>query len=223
MRTLAEQLIDTLLVLFGVSTLVFLLLVLVPGDPVDVVLGESAQPADRAAMRASLGLDRPLGERWLDFYADLASGDLGSSLVRRQPVADLIVQRLPATLQLAAAAFVIVVSIALPLGTLAARHRGRWPDRLAQTLALFGLSIPNFWLGPLLVLLFSVQLGWTPVSGPTFWPRRKTFGSRTGASPAPPRTSRTGGWKSRVPWTAKWSSTRSTPAPRCSWRISRIP
>jgi peptide/nickel transport system permease protein len=116
-------------------------------------------------MRASLGLDRPLGERWLDFYADLASGDLGSSLVRRQPVADLIVQRLPATLQLAAAAFVIVVSIALPLGTLAARHRGRWPDRLAQTLALFGLSIPNFWLGPLLVLLFSVQLGWTPVSG----------------------------------------------------------
>lgn len=165
MRTLAEQLIDTLVVLFGVSTLVFLLLVLIPGDPVDVVLGESAQAADRAAMRASLGLDRPLGERWLDFYADLASGDLGDSLVRRQPVADLIMQRLPATLQLAAAAFVIVVLIALPLGTLAARHRGRWPDRLAQTFALFGLSIPNFWLGPLLVLLFSVQLGWTPVSG----------------------------------------------------------
>ena len=165
MRTLAEQLIDTLLVLFGVSTLVFLLLVLSPGDPVDVVLGESAQAADRAAMRASLGLDRPLGERWLDFYADLASGDLGASLIRRQPVADLIMERLPATLQLAAAAFVIVVLIAIPLGTLAARHRGRWPDRLAQTFALFGLSIPNFWLGPLLVLLFSVQLGWTPVSG----------------------------------------------------------
>jgi ABC-type dipeptide/oligopeptide/nickel transport system permease component len=165
MRTLAEQLIDTLLVLFGVSTLVFLLLVLIPGDPVDVVLGESAQAADRAAMRASLGLDRPLGERWLDFYADLASGDLGASLIRRQPVADLIMERLPATLQLAAAAFVIVVLIAIPLGTLAARHRGRWPDRLAQTFALFGLSIPNFWLGPLLVLLFSVQLGWTPVSG----------------------------------------------------------
>ena len=165
MRTLAEQLIDTLLVLFGVSTLVFLLLVLIPGDPVDVVLGESAQAADRAAMRASLGLDRPLGERWLDFYADLASGDLGASLIRRQPVADLIMERLPATLQLAAAAFVIVVLIARPLGTLAARHRGRWPDRLAQTFALFGLSIPNVGLGPLLVLLFSVQLGWTPVSG----------------------------------------------------------
>ncbi|MGB5494269.1 MAG: ABC transporter permease, partial [Sedimenticolaceae bacterium] len=165
MRTLAEQLIDTLVVLFGVSTLVFLLLVLIPGDPVDVVLGESAQAADRAAMRASLGLDLPLSERWLDFYADLASGDLGESLVRRQPVADLITQRLPATLQLAAAAFLIVVSIAIPLGIFAARHRGRWPDRLAQTFALFGLSIPNFWLGPLLVLLFSVQLGWTPVSG----------------------------------------------------------
>ncbi|MGB5198752.1 MAG: ABC transporter permease, partial [Sedimenticolaceae bacterium] len=128
MRTLVEQLIDTLVVLFGVSTLVFLLLVLIPGDPVDVVLGESAQAADRAAMRASLGLDLPLSERWLDFYADLASGDLGESLIRRQPVADLITQRLPATLQLAAAAFLIVVSIAIPLGIFAARHRGRWPD-----------------------------------------------------------------------------------------------
>ena len=162
---LISQLTDTLIVLFGVSTMVFLLLVLIPGDPVDVVLGESAQAADREAMRAALGLDRPLPERWLKFYVDLAHGDLGDSLVRLQPVTDLIRQRLPATLQLAAAAFVLVLLIAMPLGIIAARHRGRWPDSLAQTFALVGVSIPNFWLGPLLVLLFSVYLGWTPVSG----------------------------------------------------------
>lgn len=165
MRILAEQFVDTLIVLFGVSTLVFFLLVLIPGDPVDVVLGESARAADRTAMRAALGLDRPLVERWLAFYGDLARGDLGDSLVRHQPVTGLIGQRLPATLQLAGAAFVLVVSIALPLGILAARHPGRGTDRAAQAFALVGLSVPNFWLGPLLVLLFSVALGWTPVSG----------------------------------------------------------
>jgi len=165
MRRLFEQLADTLLVLFGVSTLVFLLLVLIPGDPVDVVLGESAQSADREAMRAALGLDRPLAERWAGFYLDLARGDLGDSLVRRQPVSELIAQRLPATLQLAGAAFLLVVTVALPLGIFAARFRGRWLDRMAQTFALLGVSVPNFWLGPLLVLLFSIALGWTPVSG----------------------------------------------------------
>ena len=165
MRSLLEQLLDTLIVLFGVSTLVFLLLVLIPGDPVDVVLGESAQAADREAMRSALGLDRPLWERWGGFYLDLLRGDLGDSLLRRQPVGELILQRLPATLQLAGAAFLLVLLVAVPLGVLAARRRGRWPDRLAQAFALVGVSIPNFWLGPLLVLLFSVALGWTPVSG----------------------------------------------------------
>jgi peptide/nickel transport system permease protein len=165
MRVLLQQLLDTLIVLFGVSTLVFLLLALIPGDPVDVVLGESAQAADRTAMRTALGLDRPLLERWGLFYLDLIRGDLGDSLVRRQPVADLLMQRLPATLQLAAAAFLMVLLTAMPLGILAARFRGRWPDRMAQGIALIGVSIPNFWLGPLLVLLFSIWLGWTPVSG----------------------------------------------------------
>ena len=165
MRILLQQLLDTLIVLFGVSTLVFLLLALIPGDPVDVVLGESAHAADRTAMREALGLDRPLVQRWGLFYADLARGDLGESLVRRQPVADLLLQRLPATLQLAAAAFLLVLFTAMPLGILAARFRGRWPDRMAQGIALIGVSIPNFWLGPLLVLLFSIGLGWTPVSG----------------------------------------------------------
>jgi peptide/nickel transport system permease protein len=165
MPRLLEGLASTLLVLFGVSTLVFLLLVLVPGDPVDVLLGESARPADAEAMRAALGLDRPLAERWLQFYRDLAVGDLGDSLLHQRPVIDMITERLPATLQLAAAAFALVVLIALPLGVVAARHQGRWPDAMAQVFALAGLSIPNFWLGPLLVLGFSIGLGWTPVSG----------------------------------------------------------
>ncbi len=165
MRALFSSVMDTLLVLFGVSTLVFLLLTLIPGDPVDVALGESARAADREAMRQALGLDQPLPQRWAGFYIDLVQGDLGESLIKRQPVSDMILERLPATLQMAAAAFVIVVLVALPLGSLAARHKGQWMDRSAQSFALFGLSIPNFWLGPLLVLLFSVYLGWTPVSG----------------------------------------------------------
>ncbi|MDJ0738989.1 MAG: ABC transporter permease [Gammaproteobacteria bacterium] len=165
MQRLLRSLSDTLIVLFGVTTLVFFLLALVPGDPVDVVLGESARAADRSAMRAALGLDRPLLERWWQFYADLARGDLGDSLVRHRPVADVVLERLPATLLLAGAAFALVVVVALPLGIVAARYRGRWPDLIAQGTALLGMSIPNFWLGPLLVLLFSIGLGWTPVSG----------------------------------------------------------
>ena len=165
MQRLVAQLVDTLVVMIGVSTMVFLLLVLIPGDPVDVVLGESAQAADREAMRIALGLDRPWPARLFDFYAGLATGDLGDSLIRREPVAGLILERLPATLTLAGAAFLLVVLIAVPLGVSAARHRGRWPDRTAQLVSLVGISIPNFWLGPLLVLLFSIGLGLTPVSG----------------------------------------------------------
>ena len=151
--------------LFGVSTLVFLLLVMIPvtrstwcsaNRRRQPIASDARRPRSRPAIAGTLAA----------IYADLAHGDLGDSLVRLQPVTDLIRQRLPATLQLAAAAFVLVLLIALPLGIIAARHRGRWPDSLAQTFApLVGVSIPEFWLGPLLVLLFSVYLGWTPVSG----------------------------------------------------------
>jgi ABC-type dipeptide/oligopeptide/nickel transport system permease component len=164
-RSVFDQLFDTFLVMLGVSALVFFLLAFVPGDPVDVILGESAQAADREAMRVALGLDRPWSERLLDYYAGLLHGDLGDSLVRRTPVTDLILERLPATLMLAAAAFAWVVVVAIPLGIAAAWYQGRWPDRAARVLALIGVSIPNFWLGPLLVLVFSIGLGWTPVSG----------------------------------------------------------
>ena len=156
---------DTLLVLLGVSTLVFFLTALVPGDPVDVLLGERAAAADREAMRTALGLDRPLLERWGSYLAGLAQGELGESLIREQSVGALIAQRLPATLQMAAAAFAVVLLIAIPLGTLAAAKQGRALDQAASGFALLGQSIPNFWLGPLLVLGFSIGLGWLPVSG----------------------------------------------------------
>jgi peptide/nickel transport system permease protein len=160
-----SRLIDSLVVLFGVVTLVFFLSAVVPGDPVDVMLGEHAASADREALRAALGLDRPLLTRWADYVIGLGEGDLGQSLVHARPVAGLIAERLPATLSMAAAAFGVVLLIAFPLGTLAAQYRGGAVDRAASLFALLGQSIPNFWLGPMLVLLFSVSLGWLPVSG----------------------------------------------------------
>jgi peptide/nickel transport system permease protein len=162
---LLSRLLDTLVVLAGVALLVFLLLRLVPGDPVEVMLGESARPADQAALRQALGLDRPLLVQLGDDFLGLMRFDLGESLHSRRPVAELLGQRLPATLQLGLAAFAVALLLSLPLGVIAARHRGRWPDGLASGFALFGQSLPNFWLGPLLILLFSVTLGWTPVSG----------------------------------------------------------
>lgn len=162
---MAARLLDTLIVLLGVTTLVFFLTALVPGDPVDVMLGESAAAADRQAMRERMGLDRPPAERWLSYLVRVGQGDLGESLVRSRPVSELIVERLPATLQMASAAFGVVLVLALPLGMLSAAYKGSAIDSGASLFALAGLSIPNFWLGPMLVLGFSIGLGWLPVSG----------------------------------------------------------
>jgi peptide/nickel transport system permease protein len=154
-----------LVVVFGVCTLVFLLIHLVPGDPVEAMLGERAQAADRAALRAALGLDLPLWEQYLRYLAGLLRLDLGRSFLDQRPVTTILTERLPATLVLGAAALGIAVVVALPLGVLAARYRGGALDAGAMTLSLLGISIPNFWLGPLLILVFSLWLGWTPVSG----------------------------------------------------------
>jgi peptide/nickel transport system permease protein len=154
-----------LVVVFGVCTLVFLLIHLVPGDPVEAMLGERAQAADRAALRAALGLDLPLREQYLRYLGGLVRLDLGASFLDQRPVASILAERLPATLRLTAAALGIAIAIALPLGVLAARYRGSALDASAMSLSLLGISIPNFWLGPLLILVFSLWLGWTPVSG----------------------------------------------------------
>jgi len=162
---LAAKGLDLAVVLAGVTVLVFALIHLIPGDPVEVMLGESARAADKQALRRALGLDLPLGEQFLRYLGGLFQLDLGTSLHSRRPVAELLAERIPATARLAAAAFAVALLVSLPLGVLAARRRGRWPDRAASVFALIGLSIPNFWLGPLLILGFSIGLGLTPVSG----------------------------------------------------------
>lgn len=156
---------SAVLVVLGVAALVFSLIHLVPGDPVEVMLGESASPADRQALRHDLGLDRPLWRQAADYAGGLLRLDLGSSLLSSRPVAELLAERLPATAELAAAALAVAVLIAFPLGVLAAVRRDTLWDRGAMTFSLLGISVPNFWLGPLLILVFSLWLGWLPVSG----------------------------------------------------------
>ena len=160
---------SALVVVLGVCTLVFLLIHLVPGDPVEAMLGESAQPADREVLRAALGLDRPVSEQYLEYLGRLVRLDLGKSFQDRRPVRSILGERLPATLELTAAALTLALVLALPLGVLAARHRGSRLDAGAMGLSLVGVSIPNFWLGPLLIMTFSLWLGWTPVSGREGW------------------------------------------------------
>ena len=149
----------------GVVLLVFAFLHLVPGDPVEIMLGESAAPADRAALRHALGLDRPWPEQLAAFVAGLARGDLGWSVTYRTPVATLVAARWPATLELAAAAFALALALALPLGVAAAVRQGGTVDRVARWASLGGVCVPGLVLGPLLILAFSIHLGWLPVSG----------------------------------------------------------
>ncbi len=153
------------LVVFGVSTLVFLLLHLVPGDPVEVMLGESAGVADREALRDALGLNLPLWQQWLTYLGDLVRLDLGTSLHSKRPIADLLAERIPVTAVLALASLGLSLLLAVPLGVLAAIYHNRAVDRGAMLFALAGVAIPNFWLGPMLILVFSYWLGWLPVSG----------------------------------------------------------
>jgi ABC-type dipeptide/oligopeptide/nickel transport system permease component len=165
LRYLARRLLLTVPVLLGVATLVFSLIHLVPGDPVQAMLGEAASPEDVAAMREQLGLDRPLALQYAAFLRGLVVGDLGTSLRTSQPVLPQLLDRLPATAELACAAMVVAIVMALPLGVAGAVWRGTAIDHVATTLSLAGVSIPNFWLGPLLALVFAVELGWLPVSG----------------------------------------------------------
>ena len=150
---------------FGVVTLVFLLRPLIPGDPIDYMLGENAVPADREALRAQYELDKSIPEQYLLFLSRLVKGDLGRSIHARRPVLDMIAERYPATLVLAAAAMVVAILVAFPAGVAAAVKKDMAVDNLSMFGALLGISMPNFWLGPLLILLFSIHLGWLPVSG----------------------------------------------------------
>lgn len=151
--------------IFGVVTLVFAFLHIVPGDPVDVMLGETARQADKAALRAEMGLDKPILEQYAIYIKGIATGDLGKSFSYRKPVLEIIASRLPATLELAGWALAIALVVSIPLGVLAAVNRGNAMDQASLAASMLGVSMPNFWLGPLLILLFSIHLRWLPVSG----------------------------------------------------------
>jgi peptide/nickel transport system permease protein len=165
LRFLVRRLLLTVPVLLGVATLVFALIHLVPGDPAQAMLGEGAAPDDIAELRARLGLDRPLPVQYGVFMHGLVRGDLGQSFRTGQPVLTMVLERVPATAELALASMVVAVLVALPLGIAAAVWRGTAVDYSAMTLSLAGISLPNFWLGPLLAIVFAVTLGWLPVSG----------------------------------------------------------
>ena len=164
-RYLIRRVLLTIPVLLGVATLVFSLIHFIPGDPAQAMLGEGAAPEDVAQLRARLGLDRPLLVQYGSFLAGLVRGDLGVSLRNDQPVLQQILERMPATAELAFASMAVAVLIAVPLGIIAAVWKGTAVDYSAMTLSLVGISVPNFWLGPLLAIVFAVELGWLPVGG----------------------------------------------------------
>lgn len=165
LRTFGSRLVGAAVVALGVSCLVFALLHLVPGDPVEVMLGEYAGAADRLALRSRLGLDLPLAQQWWRFVVGLLHGDLGTSLVSGRPVAALLAEHAGYTGILALAALMLAMLVGLPLGVVAALGAGRRWDGVASLLAALGMSAPSFVLGPLLIIVFAVQLGWFPVGG----------------------------------------------------------
>ena len=164
-RLLISRVLTAFAVVLGVVCLVFFLLHLVPGDPVEVMLGESARPADREALQRALGLDQPLHVQFGQYLASLGRFDLGTSLYSKRPVRDLLLERLPATVELGVAALLVALLLAVPLGVLAAVKKETAWDAGAMGVALFGVSIPNFWMGPMLILVGALWLDWFPVSG----------------------------------------------------------
>jgi ABC-type dipeptide/oligopeptide/nickel transport system permease component len=165
LRYLSLRLLYTLPVVWLVVSLVFLLIHLVPGDPILQMLGEGAPVTDVQAARHAYGLDLSLGRQYLNYWEGVLRGDLGPSLRFNQSVTRLIAQRYPYTLQLTLAALVVAVLLSVPAGVRSAQRRNRWDDRLLSLVSLFGLSFPNFALGPILILFFAIYLGWLPVSG----------------------------------------------------------
>jgi ABC-type dipeptide/oligopeptide/nickel transport system permease component len=164
-RHVLKRFLLTLPALWLVLTLVFLLIHIVPGDPVEQMLGEGAAPGQIVELRHALGLDQPLYKQYGRYLERLAHGDLGQSLTFHSSVRQIIFERYPATLSLAFLALLVCAGIAIPAGVLAAYRRGHPIDRGVGIFTLFGLAVPNFALGPVLILLFSIELGWLPVSG----------------------------------------------------------
>jgi peptide/nickel transport system permease protein len=154
----------TLPVIWVVVSVVFLLIHLVPGDPIVQMLGEGANSADIAALRHAYGFDAPLSQQYIHYWHGILHGDLGQSLRLHDSVTHLVLQRYPYTLALTLAALLIGIAVSVPSGILSALHRNRWQDRTLGVVSLVGLSFPNFALGPILIIVFSIYFGWLPVS-----------------------------------------------------------
>src|SRR5580658_10232525 len=165
LKPLLTRLAYTLPVIWLVTSLVFLLIHLVPGDPVQQMLGEGAAPGDIAALRHAYGLDVPLGQQYLHYWRGIARGDFGHSIRLNDTVAHLVTTRYPYTLELTIAALIVALAAAIPAGVTAALHRGQWQDKVLGFVSLLGLSFPALALGPIMQLLISIKLGWLPVSG----------------------------------------------------------
>ena len=165
LRFLARRLAYALVVLLGVLVVVFALVHLVPGDPVRIALGTRYTPEAYGALRSASGLDRPIIQQFFGYVGSALTGDLGVSFRNGDPVATILVDRLPATASLAIAGIVIALLIALPAGIWSALHEGRFSDGIVRVTSQFGVSVPDFWMGILLIALFSSTLGWFPTSG----------------------------------------------------------
>jgi peptide/nickel transport system permease protein len=164
-RFLARRLAGSAVVLLLVSLLTFALIWLVPGDPTTVLLEASATPEQVERLRAALGLDKPLPLQMLDWYRRVLSGDLGQSILLNRSVTEALLERLPVTLSIAAIALTLAVLLGVAAGILAALFHNRWPDQIVMSTALFGLSVPDFWLGLVFVVVFALGLGWFPTGG----------------------------------------------------------
>jgi peptide/nickel transport system permease protein len=171
---LIQRLVLTLIVLLGVTFVVFLIIQIVPGDPARVILGVQANEQNVAALRERLGLNRPFLVQYADWLWNALHGDFGKSLITGQPVAPQLRQRTPATLQLAAAALLIGILIGIPAGIISAIKPGSTTDIVTSVFSQIGVTVPDFWMGIMLVLLFSLTLGWLPPSGYT--PIQEDFG-----------------------------------------------
>jgi ABC-type dipeptide/oligopeptide/nickel transport system permease component len=165
LRSLLTRLGYTLPVLWLVVSIVFLLIHIVPGDPIEQMLGEGARPTDIVALRHAYGLDLPLGTQYVHYWGGVLHGDLGRSIRLNDSVTHLVVARYPISVELTAAALFLALLLAIPAGISAALHRGRARDHVLSVVSLLGLSFPSFALGPILILLVSIKLGWLPVSG----------------------------------------------------------
>ena len=166
LRSLVERILQLIPVLLGISIIVFAMITLTPGDPVEIMLGDQiSTPEQEAALRRDMGLDLPLHQRFLHFLGNALHGDFGDSFFHRRPVFDLIVERLPATIELTLVSMLIAIGTAVPLGVIAAVKKGTIVDRVATVASIFGVSMPAFWFGLLLIMLFAVHLHILPVAG----------------------------------------------------------